>query len=346
MITPAIAAVNHSRAAALRSRPSLASSPASSSRAWTKSLNASCDMGCGPCGAASSKRTEATWPARACTFVSRTAPEGSRASTTYQWSGSAGTLIGAASRPNSAWPSRTSTRAPKGHDTSTSDFPSACARYSTVALPSTMRAGGGASTGFGAGAGFTCWTGAAHAAATARAAASFFMRTVLTRFEDLAILHHEVDVLEGGDVVERILIDRDQVGELSRRDRSDVAGRADRRLGGTDRVEQRRRHAGGRFDRRHRRHSIADHDRQFLGLVFRPGLSAHVGAVGDAHVALQCLGEGLALDGDHVGPHPAPPLRHPDPHVPPRAPPAPLPTTPPAHSLADPSPPPHVPTVR
>ncbi len=91
-------------------------------------MNASRDIACGPRGARSTKRTEATWPARACTLASRAAPEGSRAAIPYQWSAWALTAIGAVSRPISAWPSRTSTLAPAGEVTSISECPSDCGR--------------------------------------------------------------------------------------------------------------------------------------------------------------------------------------------------------------------------
>src|SRR5438132_2752021 len=198
--------------------------------------------------------------------------------------------IGAVSRPTSAWPSRTSTRAPAGAAISTSACPSGCVRYSTATSSPTTGGGitvaaeGGGVVSFRA----SC-AGPLHAATQMSSRPTFLMWFLLTDLEDFAILHHEVDVLQRGDVLERVGGDGDQVGEPARLDRAHVAALAIRRLWRTERVEHCRGDAGGGVDGRHRRHPVPHHERQLLRLVLRPGIAAGIGAVSDAHAPPQRL---------------------------------------------------------
>src|SRR6266436_2164204 len=208
--------------------------------------------------------------------------------------------IGAVSRPTSAWPSRTSTRAPGGATISISACPSVCGRYSTATSSPTTGAGTTvAADAGGVGSLRASCAGPLHAATQTSSRASFLMWLLLTDLEDFAILHHEVNVLQRGDVLERVGRDRDQIGEPARRNRAHVAALAIHRLWRAERVQHRRGDAGGGLDRRHRRHSVPHHERQLLRLVLRPGIAAGIGAVSDAHAALERLRERLALDRDH-----------------------------------------------
>src|SRR3989475_5160178 len=139
--------------------------------------------------------------------------------------------IGAVSRPISACPSGTSTGARGGAAISISACPSVCARYST-ATSSPTRGGGTAVAADAGGVGSlraSC-AGPLHAATQTSSRASLLMWLLLTDLEDFAILHHEMNVLQRGDVLERVGGDGDQIGEPARRNRAHVAALAIRRL--------------------------------------------------------------------------------------------------------------------
>src|SRR3989449_7941227 len=139
--------------------------------------------------------------------------------------------IGTVSRPISACPSRTSTRAPAGAAISISACPSVCGRYSTATSSPTTGAGTTvAADAGGVGSLRASCAGPLHAATQTSSRASFLMWLLLTDLEDFAILHHEVNVLQRGDVLERVGRDRDQIGEPARRNRAHVAALAIRRL--------------------------------------------------------------------------------------------------------------------
>src|SRR5712692_758736 len=98
--------------------------------------------------------------------------------------------------------------------------------------PEGTAAGGGrgASWTVGGGGG-SCRTSRGGAAqATPRMSRSRFIPALLTRFQDFAALHDEEDVLHRGHVLERVLLHRDEIGVLPRRDGADVARGADGRL--------------------------------------------------------------------------------------------------------------------
>src|SRR2546429_928768 len=164
-------------------------------------------------------------------------------------------VIGAVSRPTSAWPSRTSTRAPAGAAISISACPSGCARYSTATSSPTT--GGGitvAAEGGGVGSLRASCAGPLHAATQTSSRPTFLMWLLLTDLEDFAILHHEVDVLQRGDVLERVGRDRDQIGEPARRNRAHVAALAIRRLWRAERGPPFPRRPGGGVGRPPPRH--------------------------------------------------------------------------------------------
>src|SRR2546427_4096898 len=192
--------------------------------------------------------------------------------------------IGAVSRPISACPSGTSARAPAGAAISISACPSVCGRYSTATSSPTTGAGTTvAADAGGVGSLRASCAGPLHAATQTSSRASFLMWLLLTDLEDFAILHHEVNVLQRGDVLERVGGDRDQIGELARRDRPHVAALAIRRLWRAERGQHCRDDAGGGLDRPHRRHPLPGPERQLLLPVLRPGIAAGVGAMSDAH---------------------------------------------------------------
>src|SRR2546422_2127913 len=191
--------------------------------------------------------------------------------------------IGTVSRPISACPSRTSTRAPAGAAISIRARHSVCWRSSTSTSAPTTGAGTTvAADAGGVGSLRASCAGPLHAATQTSSRASFLMWLLLTDLEYFAILHHEVNVLQRGDVLERVGGDRDQICELARRDRPHVAALAIRRLWRAERVQHCRGDAGGGLDRRHRRHSVPHHERQLLRLVLRPGIAAGGRAMSEA----------------------------------------------------------------
>src|SRR3989475_4855843 len=191
--------------------------------------------------------------------------------------------IGAVSRPISACPSGTSARAPAGAAISISACPSVCGRYSTATSSPTTGAGTTvAADAGGVGSLRASCAGPLHAATQTSSRASFLMWLLLTDLEDFAILHHEVNVLQRGDVLERVGRDRDQIGEPARRNRAHVAALAIRRLWRAETVQHCRGDAGGGLDRRHRRHSVSHHERQIPRLGLPPGIAPGAGAISDA----------------------------------------------------------------
>src|SRR5882672_2336608 len=188
-------------------------------------------------------------------------------------------------------------------------------------MPSSMMTVGGRSaglSGFSGGwgcasaeffGGTTC--GAAQAASSRVARRTRFIRygckpgrrSTLV-LEDLAALHYEPDVLETGDVLQRIAVDGDEVGEAAGGDLAEVPGLS----------QERGAHRGGALDGLHRAHAVADHVAELLGLALRPGEAPRVGAEGDARALAHGLGEGLLLQLDHLRPDAAAPLGdvHPD----------------------------------
>src|SRR5713226_8467361 len=112
-------------------------------------------------------------------------------------------------------------------------------------------------------------------------------------FVDRPAFHHEVHVLQQGDVLQRVAAHRDEVGVLPRRDRADVLLLAEQ-----GRPVQR---AGN--DRLHRRHAVPHHQLEFPGV----GAVVHyasIGTEGDLHASLQRESEGGAhprRDGKRLG---------------------------------------------
>src|SRR2546422_2398247 len=192
--------------------------------------------------------------------------------------------IGTVSRPISACPSRTSTRAPAGAAISIRARHSVCWRSSTSTSAPTTGAGTTvAADAGGVGSLRTSCAGPLHAATQKSSRASFLMWLLLTDLEVFAILHHEVNVLQRGDVLERVGRDRAQIGEPARRNRAHVAALAIRRLWRAERGPHFRGDAGGGFDRRPRRHFLPHHERQLLPPVFRPRIAARLRGLSHAH---------------------------------------------------------------
>src|SRR5438445_10590519 len=107
--------------------------------------------------------------------------------------------IGAVSRPTSAWPSRTSTRAPAGAAISISACPSGCVRYSTATSSPTT--GGGitvAAEGGGVVSLRASCAGPLHAATKMSRRPTFLRWFPLTYLEHFAILHQDVHVTHRG----------------------------------------------------------------------------------------------------------------------------------------------------
>src|SRR2546427_9866909 len=176
--------------------------------------------------------------------------------------------IGAVSRPISACPSGTSARAPAGAAISISACPSVCGRYSTATSSPTTGAGTTvAADAGGVGSLRASCAGPLHAATQTSSRASFLMWLLLTDLEDFAILHHEVNVLQRGDVLERVGRDRDQIGEPARRNRAHVAALAIRRMWRAGRGPPCPGAPGGALGRRPRRHSLPHHGRTILRLA-------------------------------------------------------------------------------
>src|SRR6267143_4008833 len=152
-------------------------------------------------------------------------------------------------------------------------------------MPSSMMTVGGRSaglSGFSGGwgcasaeffAGTTC--GAAQAASSRVARKTRFIRygckpgrrSALV-LEDLAALHHEPHVLEPADVLQRIAVGGDEVGEAARGDLAEVPGLSQERGG----------HRGGALDRLHGGHAVPDHVAELFRLVLRPSEAPSVGA--------------------------------------------------------------------
>src|SRR5580704_4855134 len=104
--------------------------------------------------------------------------------------------------------------------------------------------------------------------------------------EDLAIFHHELNVSQFLNVLERVAGDGDDVGEGAGSDHADLPGQVEHLGGAQSRAA----------DDVHGRHAEFDHVGEFLSDRFGPRDASHVGAEDDLHSGFDGLAEALFVN--------------------------------------------------